>query len=51
MSWKKYLTEVPLSDGMGGMNKPLVGGAGGKGGQAKTSYSSYLPDVYSGAPN
>ncbi len=51
MSWKKYFTEVPLSDGTGGMNSPLGGGVGGKAGPAKTNYSSYLPDVYSGAPN
>ena len=51
MSWKKYFTEVPLSDGMGGMNSPLGGAPGGKAGPAKTNYSSYLPDVYSGAPN
>ena len=25
MSWKKYFTEVPISDGMGGMNSPLGG--------------------------
>ena len=30
MSWKKYFTEVPLSDGTGGMNSPLGGGVGGK---------------------
>ena len=51
MSWKKYFTEVPLTDGMGGMNSPLGGAPGGKAGPAKTNYSSYLPDVYSGAPN
>ena len=51
MSWKKYFTEVPISDGMGGMNSPLDGAPGGKAGPAKTNYSSYLPDVYSGAPN
>ena len=50
MSWKKYFTEVPLGDGTSGMNSPL-GGKGGTAGPAKTNYSSFLPDVYSGAPN
>ena len=51
MSWKKYFTEVPMSDGTSGMSSPLGGNPGGKAGPAKTNYSSYLPDVYSGAPN
>ena len=51
MSWKKYFTEVPIEGSMPGMNSPLGGGVGSKPGPAKSNYSSYLPDVYSGAPN
>jgi len=51
MSWKKYFTEVPIEGSMPGMNSPLGGAVGGKPGPAKSNYSSYLPDVYSGAPN
>jgi hypothetical protein len=49
MSWKKYFTPTdvssslsPLSGNMGNANRP---------GPAKTNYSSYLPDVYTGSPN
>lgn len=49
MSWKKYFTPAdvssslsPLSGNMGNANRP---------GPAKTNYSSYLPDVYTGSPN
>ena len=49
MSWKKYFTPVPVNgavlgpiSGMNSTNKP---------GPAKTNYSSYLPDIYSGSPN
>ena len=51
MSWKKYFTEVPIEGQSQGMFSPLGGGVGGKPGPAKSNYSSYLPDVYSGAPN
>ena len=51
MSWKKFFTEVPVEGATGGMFSPLGGGIGGKPGPAKSNYSSYLPDVYSGAPN
>ena len=51
MSWKKYFTEVPIEGATAGMNSPLGGGIGSKPGPAKSNYSSYLPDVYSGAPN
>ena len=47
MSWKKYFTPVPVGSSistMGGQNSA-------KAGPAKTNYSSYLPDVYSGSPN
>ncbi len=46
MSWKKYFTPVKTNDGS---LSPL--GNGGKVGPARTNYSSYLPDVYSGTPN
>jgi hypothetical protein len=49
MSWKKYFTPTdvssslsPISGNMGNANRP---------GPAKTNYSSYLPDVYTGSPN
>jgi hypothetical protein len=53
MSWKKFFTPVPTGDNQGGSFSPLGGGRGGGGtaGPARTNYSSYLPDVYVGAPN
>ncbi len=47
MSWKKYFSPVHTSNvspinGLTSSNKP---------GPAKANYSSYLPDVYAGAPN
>ena len=48
MSWKKYFSPVPTgtslssSDGYANGNRP---------GPARSNYSSYLPDVYSGTPN
>ena len=53
MSWKKYFTPVTTGDNTGGNYSPLGGGRGGSGnaGPARTNYSSYLPDVYVGAPN
>ena len=53
MSWKKYFTPVPTGDNPGGNYSPSGGGRGGSGnaGPARTNYSSYLPDVYVGAPN
>ena len=49
MSWKKYFTPVPVnSDSL----SPISGlNAGTRPGPARTNYSSYLPDVYSGSPN
>lgn len=47
MSWKKYFTPVPVS----GSVSPINGIASAKAGPAKTNYSSYLPDVYTGSPN
>jgi hypothetical protein len=48
MSWKKYFspvasgTSLSSSDGYANGNRP---------GPARSNYSSYLPDVYSGTPN
>jgi hypothetical protein len=48
MSWKKYFTPVDITS-QGKSMSPL--GNGGRAGPAKMNYSSYLPDVYAGAPN
>ena len=48
MSWKKYFTPVN-TDNTGGSMSPISGG--GRPGPARANYSSYLPDVYAGAPN
>ena len=48
MSWKKYFTPVN-ADNTGGSYSPISGG--GRPGPARANYSSYLPDVYAGAPN
>jgi hypothetical protein len=48
MSWKKYFTPVKL-DNQPGSVSPV--GSGGRPGPARTNYSSFLPDVYAGAPN
>ena len=49
MTWKKYFSPVPTGtngltnvSGMDSANRP---------GPAKSNYSSYLPDVYTGSPN
>ena len=49
MSWKKYFQPVPVN----GQNLgPLSGlNNGNRPGPARTNYSSYLPDVYTGSPN
>jgi hypothetical protein len=47
MSWKKYFTPVPVN----GVVSPISGANSAKAGPAKTNYSSYLPDVYTGSPN
>jgi len=48
MSWKKYFTPVNI-DNQSGSYSPL--GNSGKPGPARSNYSSFLPDVYAGAPN
>ena len=48
MSWKKYFSPVEVS----GQLSTISGvNSGNKPGPARTNYSSYLPDVYSGSPN
>ena len=49
MSWKKYFTPVNTEKQMGTYS-PLANG-NGRPGPARSNYSSYLPDVYAGAPN
>ena len=46
MSWKRYFTQAEND----GTNSPLSM-TGSQPGPARTNYSSYLPDVYTGAPN
>ncbi len=47
MSWKKYFTPVNVE------NSKSLSPIGGRGrpGPARANYSSFLPDVYAGAPN
>ena len=47
MSWKKYFTPVEVDSGT---SSPLTM-TGQQPGPARSNYSSYLPDVYTGAPN
>lgn len=49
MSWKKYFTPVNVG-GQPAVYSP-VGSSAGRAGPARTNYSSFLPDVYTGAPN
>ena len=48
MSWKKYFTPVSVNNTSTGYS-PISGG--GRPGPARANYSSFLPDVYAGAPN
>ena len=48
MSWKKYFTPAP----QGSELSPISGlNSGNRPGPARSNYSSYLPDVYTGSPN
>jgi hypothetical protein len=49
MSWKKYFTPVSVNNRDTGYSP--ISGSGGRPGPARSNYSSYLPDVYAGAPN
>jgi hypothetical protein len=48
MSWKKYFTPVKVNNQSGSIS-PINGGS--RPGPARSNYSSFLPDVYAGAPN
>ena len=48
MSWKRHFTTVDQLQG--GPGSPLSN-TGSQPGPARTNYSSFLPDVYTGAPN
>lgn len=48
-SWRKYFTPVSTTGNQSGSYSPL--GSGGRPGPARSNYSSFLPDVYAGAPN
>jgi len=48
MTWKKYFSPVEVS----GQLSTISGqSSGNRPGPARTNYSSYLPDVYTGSPN
>ena len=48
MAWKKYFTPATNGDGL----SPVSGyNSSARPGPARTNYSSYLPDVYTGSPN
>jgi hypothetical protein len=50
MSWKRHFSSV--QGAASGALSPISGsGQGNRPGPARTNYSSYLPDVYSGSPN
>lgn len=49
MSWKKYFTPVSVNKQPGTYSP--IGAGGSRPGPARANYSSYLPDVYTGAPN
>ena len=49
MSWRKYFTPVQV-DKESGVYGPLSAPTG-RAGPARSNYSSFLPDVYTGAPN
>jgi hypothetical protein len=49
MSWKKYFTPVAVGNSPGSVSP--IGSGGGRAGPARSNYSSFLPDVYAGAPN
>jgi hypothetical protein len=48
MAWRKHFTEVA---NLGNTNVVPSNGTTSKAGPARTNYSSYLPDVYTGSPN
>lgn len=50
MTWRKYFTPVSVSDESGAFS-PIHGKNSLKPGPARSNYSSFLPEVYNGAPN
>lgn len=50
MSWKKHFTPVPVNNEPGSYS-PLSQSGGSRPGPARANYSSFLPEVYTGAPN
>jgi len=51
MSWKKYFSPV-ANTGQSGQLSTISGiNSGNRPGPARSNYSSYLPDVYTGSPN
>ena len=52
MSWKKFFTSVDPTGSQNSDYGPISGREfSSKAGPAKTNYNSFLPDVYTGAPN
>jgi len=52
MSWKKFFTSVDPTGSQNSDFGPISGREfSSKAGPAKTNYNSFLPDVYTGAPN
>ena len=49
MSWKKYFTPVTVDNNPGTYSP--IGSNSSRPGPARANYSSFLPDVYTGAPN
>ena len=50
MSWRRYFTPVDTS-GQSGLSVINGMNSGNKPGPARSNYSSYLPDIYTGSPN
>jgi len=52
MSWKKYFTSVRSNDSTSSNLGPISGREfSNKPGPARSNYNSFLPDIYTGAPN
>jgi hypothetical protein len=51
MSWKKYFTPVNTGALTDGSWSPMSSQSANRPGPARTNYSSFLPDVYTGSPN
>ena len=51
MTWKKYFSPVPNMGQTGQLSTISGVNSGNRPGPARSNYSSYLPDVYTGSPN